>query len=200
MGHRLLQLTAKGNIPLEIVSNFAAEVRQAERLYARLVCRTCGHMIFASRGSILNGSRFFSCLNLSCPQYRQEIYLSQCNTCKRGLIDSRDSKKCENGWVICPSCLSCCNDNLFDAIVAKHRRNGNIPQRLLNYVGRGHNNKNEFFCPICATPLQTITIEEVKMKEDGTEEKNQVNGLGCPQCHKIFEKELKIYTDSIRKE
>ena len=191
VGHSLLQVTQKGNIPLEMVSNFAAEVRQAERLYARLICRTCGHMIFSSRGSLLNGSRFFSCQNLACPQYRQEIYLSQYNTCKRGLIDSRDSKKCENGSVICPSCLSCCNDNLFDAIVAKHRRNGYIPQRLMDFVGNGHNNKRLFFCPDCATPIQTITIEEKeKNPKDGTDVIVKKTVRGCPQCKKSFEEEL----------
>ncbi len=92
LGFKLIEVTDKGNIPVETVSNFAVEVRQAEKLYARLICRSCGHMIFSTRGTLLNGSRFFACANSQCSQFRSEIYLSQCNNCKKGLIDSRDSK------------------------------------------------------------------------------------------------------------
>ena len=191
LGYKLIEVTEKGNIPVEAVSNFAGEVRQAEKLYARLICRSCGHMIFSTRGTLLNGSRYFSCANCQCSQFRTEIYLSQCNTCKKGLIDSRDSKKCENGWVICPSCLSCCNDNLFDMLIAKHRRNGYIPLRLQECEGKGHNNKNIFFCPQCGTQLGEISVKEKVRLYDGTEDVIVQTVLGCPQCHKSYEKELK---------
>ena len=159
MGYKLIEVTDKGNIPVETVANFAGEVRQAEKLYARLICKSCGHMIFSTRGSLLNGSRFFACVNSQCRQYRKEIYLSQCNNCKRGLIDSRDSKKCENGWVICPTCLACCNDDLFDRLIERHRRNGRVPFRLQESQGKGHNNKNIFFCPNCGTQLGDIIVD-----------------------------------------
>jgi len=193
IGLKLIEETDKGNIPINAVSNFAADVRQAERLYSRLICRSCGHMIFSTRGSILNGSRFFSCSNPMCSEYRKEVYLSQCNTCKRGLIDSRDSKKCENGWVICPTCLSCCNDGLFDSLISKHRRNGYIPPRLLECEGKGHNNKNIFFCPQCALKLELITIEQKETMEDGSEDIVKIKVFGCPQCKKSYENELKFH-------
>ena len=191
IGYKLIEETEKGNIPVEAVSNFAAEVRQAERLYARLICRSCGHMIFSTRGSILNGSRFFSCLNPMCAEYKKEVYLSQCNSCKRGLIDSRDSKKCENGWVICPVCLSCCNDDLFDSLIAKHRRNGYVPPRLLECEGKGHNNKHIYFCPKCATKIEEIYIDEKQQQEDGTDKIVKIKVWGCPKCKISYEKELK---------
>lgn len=46
IGHKLIEETPDGNIANNVVANFAAELRQAERLYKRLVCRSCGHMIF----------------------------------------------------------------------------------------------------------------------------------------------------------
>lgn len=193
LGYKLIEETDKGNVPVETVANFAGEVRQAERLYARLICRSCGHMIFSTRGSLLNGSRFFACANSLCSQYRKEIYLSKCNNCKRGLIDSRDSKKCENGWVICPSCLACCNDDLFDLLIAKHKRNGWIPPKLQESEGKGHNNKDIFFCPQCGTRLGDITVEETVRLEDGTEDVLTHTVFGCPQCNKPYEKELKLY-------
>lgn len=194
LGYKLIRATDKGNVPLEAVSNFAGEVRQAERMYSRLICRSCGHMIFSIKGSILAGSRTFSCINSLCSQYRIPIYLSQCSQCKKGLIDSRDSKKCENGWVICPSCLACCNDNLIDSLIAKHRRNGWIPPKLQESQGRGHNNKNMFFCPQCGTKLGDIKLEETVKLDDGSEDVITHNVFGCPQCNKSYEKELEKFT------
>ena len=196
MGYKLIEVTDKGNIPVETVANFAGEVRQAEKLYARLICKSCGHMIFSTRGSLLNGSRFFACVNSQCRQYRKEIYLSQCNNCKRGLIDSRDSKKCENGWVICPTCLACCNDDLFDRLIERHRRNGRVPFRLQESQGKGHNNKNIFFCPNCGTQLGDIIVEDKVRLDDGTEDIIQSTVFGCPHCNRSYEKELKKYRDS----
>lgn len=195
IGYKLIEITENGNIPDLMVSGFAAEVRQVERFYARLVCRTCGHMIFSTRGTILNGSRFFACLNPSCKQHNVEVYLSQCSNCKRGLIDSRDSKKCENGWIICPSCLSCCNDNLFNSLIAKHRRNGTVPAKLLANEGKGHNNKGIFFCPKCTSQLGMIDVQEKTYDEDGNEIIVNKQFFGCPQCKVNYEKELKLYKD-----
>ena len=196
LGYKLIEVTDKGNVPVEAVSNFAGEVRQAEKLYARLICRSCGHMIFSTRGSLLNGSRFFSCANSLCPQYRKDIYLSQCNNCKKGLIDSRDSMKCENGWVICPTCLACCNDDLFDRLIERHRRNGWVPARLQESQGKGHNNKNIFFCPKCGTQLGDIKVEEKVRLDDGTEDIIQSTEFGCPQCNESYENELEKYRNA----
>ncbi len=179
IGYQLIRPTNRGNIPNESVSNFAAEVYQAERFYSRLKCKNCGHMIFSTRGSLLGGSRHFSCENVFCSQYRQDIYLSQCNTCKKGLIDSRVSKKCENGWVICPSCLSCCNDGLLDSLIARHRRNGRVPSKLLEIEGKGHNNKGIFFCPKCSTQLRFEVIEEKDSDGNVIDSKRL---LLCPNC------------------
>ena len=195
-GYKLIEVADNGNVPVETVANFASEVRQAEKFYARLICRSCGHMIFSTRGTILNGSRFYSCANSLCPQHKVEIYLSQCNNCKKGLIDSRDSKKCENGWVICPSCLACCNDNLFDILIERHRRNGRVPARLQESQGKGHNNKNIFFCPQCGSQLGDITVEETVMLDDGTEDVIIHTEFGCPKCSKSYEKELEKYRNS----
>jgi hypothetical protein len=126
-----------------------------------------------------------------CAEYKKEVYLSQCNSCKRGLIDSRDSKKCENGWVICPVCLSCCNDDLFDSLIAKHRRNGYVPPRLLECEGKGHNNKHIYFCPKCATKIEEIYIDEKQQQEDGTDKIVKIKVWGCPKCKISYEKELK---------
>ena len=193
IGYKLIETTSKGNVAVETVKNFAAEVRQAERLYSRLICRSCGHMIFSTRGSLLNGSRFFQCANPLCTQYKIEIYLSQCNRCGKGLIDSRDSEKCENGWVICPSCLACCNNSLFNSLIARHRRNGHVPPRLLQYENKGHNDKNIFFCPTCGSKLEMIKQTEITKMPDGTEKVNEIEVLSCLKCNKTYQKEYHNY-------
>lgn len=144
---------------------------------------------------MLNGSRFFYCLNNECAQYKKEIYQSQCNTCKRGLIDSRDSQRCENNWVICPDCLSCCNDNLFQAIYNNHLRNGFVPKQIKDNLGKGHNNKNVFFCPKCGTQLDKIKIisQEIINGQPTNVEKTVI---GCPTCNISYENNLKKYSDS----
>ncbi len=195
IGYKLIETKPEGNVPVESVKNFAGEVRQAEKLYSRLVCRSCGHMIFSTRGSLLNGSRFFQCANSLCPQYKKEIYLSQCNRCGTGLIDSRDSERCENGWVICPSCLACCNDDLFNSLIARHRRNGYVPSRLLECENNGHNNKGIFFCPSCGSKLELKKkIEKTKMA-DGTEKEieSETEVLTCLNCNKTYENEYNNY-------
>ena len=53
LGFKLIEVTDKGNIPAKCISDFAAEVRQVESKYSRLVCRGCGHMIFSVKGSLL---------------------------------------------------------------------------------------------------------------------------------------------------
>lgn len=195
IGHKLIIECEEGNIATNVISNFAAEIRQAERLYERQVCRSCGHMIFSTRGSILNGSRFFSCLNSQCLQHRQEIYLSQCNTCKSGLIDSRDSERCENNWVICPHCLSCCNDNLFQTLYNNHLKNGYVPPRIKANLGKGHNNKHLFFCPKCGGALGKI--EKVKQEiRDGQSIEIKEIVRGCPSCNIAYEDQLTKYYDS----
>lgn len=195
IGYKLIETSPKGNVAVEAVKNFAGEVRQAEKLYSRLVCRSCGHMIFSKRGSLLNGSRFFECANPSCSQHKVEIYLSQCNRCGTGLIDSRDSERCENGWVICPSCLACCNDELFNSLIARHRRNGWVPTNLLECENKGHNNKGIFFCPTCGSKLEMKKKKEMAKMPDGTmkEIESETEVLTCLNCKKTYEKEYYNY-------
>jgi uncharacterized protein with PIN domain len=83
---------------------------------------------------------------------------------------------------------------LIDSLIAKHRRNGWIPPKLQESQGRGHNNKNMFFCPQCGTQLGDIKLEETIKLDDGSEDVITHNVFGCPQCNKSYEKELEKFT------
>jgi RNase P subunit RPR2 len=94
--------------------------------------------------------------------------------------------------------LACCNDELFDRLIDRHRRNGRVPARLQESQGKGHNNRNIFFCPKCGTQLGNITVEQKVRLEDGSEDIIQSTEFGCPQCNHSYEKELQKYKDNHR--
>ena len=137
--------------------------------------------MYTDKSSGYNRYNYYSCINPTCSEYNKPIYLSYCFKCKKGLIDSRDSKQCPNGWYICPTCLSCCDDAQYERqaqryILAKKP----IPERIREKLGHGHNDKGEFFCPQCGNPVEIIT------EEDGTTYK------GCRTCKRNFDKESEI--------
>lgn len=125
-------------------------VNKASQLFRRVICRECGHILFPIKRNTFNRYNNFECCNPVCCARGQRIYLSQCHHCKRGLIDSRDSKACPNGWRICPTCLSCCNDNQIEIQAQKYERRGNpVPQFIQSTRSNGHNDKKQYFCPKC---------------------------------------------------
>lgn len=197
IGYKLIIEHKNGYMANNVVSNFAAELRQAEKFYPRLICRSCGHMIFSTKGTFLNGSRTFRCENTNCVQYYKDIYLSNCNTCG-GLIDSRDSQRCPNNWVICPSCLACCNDVLYQTLYDQRMRAGRITDRLRNNLGKGHNDKNLFFCPKCGGQIGEITIKE-QYVVDGEQMESERKVQGCIICNEEYQQEISNYNNSIQR-
>lgn len=142
------------------ITEFIACVNRAMRLFKRLKCRNCGHLLYTDRNSGFNRYNNFSCINPICLEYKRSVYLSYCFKCKKGLIDSRDSAKCPNGWYICPECLACCEDELYERQAQRYIiQNQPIPQRLRQMIGKGHNDKDVFYCPSCGRLLETIEDE-----------------------------------------
>lgn len=142
--------------PDGIITEFIVVANKALKTLARLKCRSCGHLMFAVGGEKkYNQYNHYSCINPNCEENNKPVYLSYCHNCKKGLIDSRDSKQCPNGWYICPTCLSCCTDELYERqaqrYVLSHRP---IPERIQTKLGLGHNDKNRYFCPTCGAELE----------------------------------------------
>ena len=55
----------------------------------------------------------FQCTNKVCSENGNNIYINHCNghSCYK-IIDQRaDTKKCDNGWLICTDCYSCCTSD-----------------------------------------------------------------------------------------
>ena len=155
IGFPKVKETIYGNEVDESVRVFLAIINRAYRLFRRFKCRECGHLLFTS-GYVTNYNRinYYCCANPDCSQYKQMLYLNYCHTCKKGIIDSRDTKQCPNGWYICPTCLSCCNDYLYEKqkqLYVNLKRP--IPSKISSFLGKGHNDKNQYYCPICGESL-----------------------------------------------
>ena len=177
MGFPELNKTEAGYEPYETVRIFVAMLNKALKKFNRLQCRECGHLLFSTetdRGRF-NSYNNFACANPNCQEYNKAVYINYCYHCKKGLIDSRDSARFPNGWHICPTCLSCCDDNLYERMAQRYiLQHKPVPKRIEGNRGHGHNDKGEYFCPQCGTPLEDVVEQDEHKK-------------GCPNCHKLFD-------------
>lgn len=179
IGYPKLHKKEAGYEPDDTVRTFIAILNKVLKKFKRLKCRGCGHLMFANKSHGFNRYNYFSCINPLCPEHGKSIYLNYCFKCKRGLIDSRDTKQCPNNWYICPDCLSCCDDNMYARQVQLYiLANKPVPEKLNAMLGHGHNDKDIFFCPKCGSQI-LITKDE-----HGCESKF------CPHCKSGFSGKL----------
>lgn len=96
IGFRKLHMTPGGYEPDNVVRGFIAVTNKAMQKFKRLKYRGCGHLMFTDKSSGFNRHNYYSCVNPNCPDVRIPVYLNYCYKCK-GLIDSRDTKRCPIG-------------------------------------------------------------------------------------------------------
>jgi len=174
IGHPMLKKTEIGYEAKKCIQDFIGMANNAIKKFKRLKCRDCGHLLFVDKVNGYNRYNHFACQNAHCQQYLKPVYLNFCHQCKKGLIDSRDSARCPNGWYICPTCLSCCTDQQYERLAQRYIIEGNpVPEHIKSNIGQGHNDKNDFFCWHCGTQLLTVT--------EGKSTKTI-----CPNCGKDF--------------
>ena len=179
IGYPKLHKKDAGYEPDDAVRTFIAIVNKVMQKFKRLKCRGCGHLMFANKSRGFNRYNYFSCVNPLCPEHGKSIYLNYCFKCKRGLIDSRDTKRCPNNWYICPDCLACCDDSMYARQVQLYiLANKPVPDKLNAMLGQGHNDKNIFFCPDCGCQI-LITKDE---------HDNEIKI--CPHCKRDFNDKL----------
>lgn len=162
LGLPKLKKTEAGFEPDETVKEFIPIANRAITKFNRLRCKACGHLLFTDKNSGFNRYNYYLCINPSCSEYNHPIYLNYCFKCKKGLIDSRDSKQCPNGWYICPECHSCCDDAQYERLAQRYiLQKRFVPQRIENKRGQGHNDKGIYFCHKCG---EQLIYEEDKLK------------------------------------
>ena len=169
LGYDILDETDAGFISNQTYNQFVNHINKAVRFYNRLICRECGHILFPATDY---GHSKYKCLSPFCKEYNREVYLNNCHVCKKGLIDSRDTKKCPNDLYICPDCGSCCSNTFFESMAARYRLVGRtIPMYLSSKIGQGHADQHMIFCHKCGT-------RKVDVRED---DNHRLVGR-CPQC------------------
>ena len=137
---------------------FVSLINRFNRLLDKLYCRDCNHILypvkigaFAAHAVVL-----FHCTNESCSN-NDEIYLNHCLNGKcNNIIDSRDSKRCDNGLLICDSCGSCCSHNMLTRRLTNLESTGGyIHDNLRKCVNKklGHLERGEYFCHKCKTKM-----------------------------------------------
>ena len=176
IGFPKLHMTPGGYEPDKVIRGFIAVVNKVKRMFERLKCRGCGHLLFTDKSSGFNRRNYYSCINPNCPKVRIPVYLNYCFRCKTGLIDSRDNQQCPNHWYICPTCLACCDDAQYERLAQRYRIvNRPVPEFIARMLNHGHNNNGEYFCPYCGGPVVVF-----KGRRDGKEKRV------CYRCNKVF--------------
>lgn len=156
MGYPLVEMTEEGVNAGQKLRSFIGIINKIRNFIEHLKCHECGHLLFARDNSYFNKYNHFSCRNKTCNELGNDVYLNYCFKCN-GFIDSREVKRCPNGLYICPKCLSCCDDDLFERKAEDYIRRGKeVPMNIRFELGHGHNNRGMYFCPYCGQQMKDV--------------------------------------------
>lgn len=155
------------------MSFFYGKLNWFNNYLEHLFCHECGTMLDPdSETAYRNAHRstYFRCPNQECHEHTEVIYLNHCfKTGCNGIIDSRESTKCPNGFVICQKCGVCCSYQQFVRKSPTGALWGNrASQLLIDNNNLLHLERKEFYCPKCGVKLQTAKLKHPQ-KDWGTE-------------------------------
>lgn len=142
---------------------FIALINRFNRLLDKLYCCDCNHILYPSDFGTGHFAAHtivrFQCRNESCTN-NDEIYLNHClNGQCNCIIDSRVSKRCDNGLFICDNCGSCCSHNMLERRLANLKLTGGyIHENLVKCVSEklGHLERGEYFCYKCKAEMAEV--------------------------------------------
>lgn len=148
---------------------FIALINRFNRLLDKLYCEDCGHILYPSDFGTGHFAAHtivrFQCRNHKCNN-NNEIYLNHClNGQCNNIIDSRVSKKCDNGLFICDKCGSCCSHKMFENRLSNlELTGGHIHQSLLRCLNEklGHLERAFYFCHKCGLEMSEISVDIYK--------------------------------------
>lgn len=142
---------------------FIALINRFNRLLEKLYCQDCNHILYPSDFGTGHFAAHtvvrFQCRNDACSN-NDEIYLNHClNGQCNCIIDSRVSKRCDNGLFICDNCGSCCSHNMLERRLSNLKLTGGyIHDNLVKCVNEklGHLERGEYFCYKCKSEMTEI--------------------------------------------
>lgn len=150
------------HIPKGHYYQFIALINRFNRLLDKLYCQDCNHILFPVDTSHFAAHTVvrFHCVNQECSN-NDEIYLNHClNGQCNCIIDSRISKRCDNGLFICDNCGSCCSHNMLQRRLSNLQQTGGyIHDNLVKCVNEklGHLERAEYFCYKCKSEMTEIS-------------------------------------------
>lgn len=151
-------------IPKGHYYQFIALINRFNRLLDKLYCQDCNHILYPSDFGTSHFAAHtivrFQCRNEACSN-NDEIYLNHClNGQCNCIIDSRVSKRCDNGLFICDNCGSCCSHNMLERRLSNLKLGGGyIHDNLVKCVNEklGHLERGEYFCYKCKSEMTEIS-------------------------------------------
>lgn len=106
---------------------FLTLLNRTNQLLHRLTCKGCERLLRPVSSSAFAFYRVttFHCTYVTCTLYQERVYLTHClNWRCKGVVDSRESVKCPNGWYICASCGSCCSHKQIERRLEHLKKTG----------------------------------------------------------------------------
>ncbi|MCB0288737.1 MAG: hypothetical protein KDH97_00625 [Calditrichaeota bacterium] len=109
------------------ISLIAGWANRMNEIMSRLKCRECGSVLrpepFEPRRLGFYAVPLFKCANQDCTNYEETIRLTHClnGNCygdNNRIIDSRDCPQCEENWLVCQDCHSCCPTHHDDKVLS----------------------------------------------------------------------------------
>lgn len=151
-------------VPKGYYYQFISLINRFNRLLDKLYCQDCNHILYPSDFGTSHFAAHtvvrFQCRNESCSN-NDEIYLNHClNGQCNCIIDSRVSKRCDNGLFICDNCGSCCSHNMLERRLSNLKLTGGyIHDNLVKCVNEklGHLERGEYFCYKCKSEMTEIS-------------------------------------------
>lgn len=151
-------------IPKGHYYQFISLINRFNRLLEKLYCQDCNHILYPSDFGTSHFAAHtvvrFQCRNDNCSN-NDEIYLNHClNGQCNCIIDSRVSKRCDNGLFICDNCGSCCSHNMLERRLSNLKLTGGyIHDNLVKCVNEklGHLERGEYFCYKCRSEMTEIS-------------------------------------------
>jgi len=147
-------------------------INKANRFLKHLKCRECNHILKPKNKSnyAFYGINDFHCMNESCGQKGNKIYLTHClnGKCEQE-IDSRDAVKCKPdgfesekcGWYVCNYCHSCCSDEGIQRRMYILERTG----QEYKCQTKGHRNLGIISCNKCGNAMESNEIDNEKFQK-----------------------------------
>ncbi|MDH2273660.1 hypothetical protein [Moraxella porci] len=170
--YNLLDFLAILQMPIydDEIATLYGVINHVNRFLEHMNCISCGHLLKPKGKSLYAFYRVtrFDCRNPECEKPDLDVYISHCSNARCvGVVDSRTSAKCSNGWVICNSCFACCSK--------EHLQRRNVNLRIAGVSTSNDIVDNDdilghcghlILCPSCSNPFHVRSFADFQSERE----------------------------------